>query len=150
MKSSVPPLGFTHHNAKGETPRKIFTQTHEHLVKSGNAWLIKTSESCSIVAALIATVAFATSATVPGGLDQQHGYPILKDHKAFDIFSIASPIALCLSLTALFYFLAIVSWRFGERDFKEDLPRKLLMGLHCLFSGIAAMLLSFGAGIPLC
>ncbi|KAG6396879.1 hypothetical protein SASPL_143037 [Salvia splendens] len=33
-----------------------------------------------------------------------------------------------------------------ERDFKQELPRKLLMGMSCLFSGIAAMLLSFCAG----
>ncbi|KAH6770184.1 hypothetical protein C2S52_014987 [Perilla frutescens var. hirtella] len=146
VKSSVPPLCFSHHNAKGETPRKIFTQTHENLVKSGNEWLIKTSESCSVVAALIATVAFATSATVPGGLNQEQGYPILKDHEAFDIFSIASLVALCLSITALVFFLAIITSRFEERDFKRNLPRKLLMGLTCLFSSIAAMLLSFCAG----
>lgn len=146
VKSSVPPLCFSHHNAKGETPRKIFTQTHEHLVTSGNEWLIKTSESCSLVAALIATVAFATSATVPGGLNQENGYPMLMDHEAFDIFSIASLVALCLSVTALVFFLAIITSRFEERDFKRDLPRKLLIGLTCLFSSIAAMLLSFCAG----
>lgn len=146
VKSSVPPLCYGHHNTNGDTPRKIFTQTHENLVKAGNEWLIKTSESCSVVAALIATVAFATSATVPGGLDQQQGYPILKDRKAFDIFSVSSLIALCLSITALVFFLAIITSRFEERDFKRDLPRKLLIGLTCLFSGIAAMLLSFCAG----
>ena len=146
MKRCVPAVCYSHHNAKGETPRKIFSQTHEKLVESGNGWLVKTSESCSVVAALIATVAFATSATVPGGLDQSHGYPILRDRRAFDIFSIASLIALCLSITALVFFLAIITSRFEERDFKRDLPRKLLMGLSCLFLGIVAMLLSFCAG----
>ncbi|XP_057785097.1 ankyrin repeat-containing protein ITN1-like [Salvia miltiorrhiza] len=146
VKRSVPALCYSQHNAKGETPRRIFTQTHENLVKSGNEWLVKTAESCSVVAALIATVAFATSATVPGGLDQVKGYPILIDRNAFDIFSIASLIALCLSITALVFLLAIITSRFEERDFKRDLPRKLLMGMSCLFSGIAAMLLSFCAG----
>ncbi|XP_047949862.1 uncharacterized protein LOC125195724 isoform X1 [Salvia hispanica] len=146
VKRCVPAVCYSHHNAKGETPRKIFSQTHEKLVESGNGWLVKTSESCSVVAALIATVAFATSATVPGGLDQSHGYPILRDRRAFDIFSIASLIALCLSITALVFFLAIITSRFEERDFKRDLPRKLLMGLSCLFLGIVAMLLSFCAG----
>ncbi|KAL0456751.1 UNVERIFIED_CONTAM: hypothetical protein Slati_1014300 [Sesamum latifolium] len=61
VKSSVPELFFAHHNTNHETPREIFTRTHQKLVKEGNEWLIKTSESCSVVAALIATVAFATS-----------------------------------------------------------------------------------------
>ncbi|KAG6435133.1 hypothetical protein SASPL_100001 [Salvia splendens] len=47
---------------------------------------------------------------------------------------------------ALVFFLAIITSRFEEHDFKQDLPRKLLMGMSCLFSGIAAMLLSFCAG----
>ncbi|KAI3469975.1 hypothetical protein Pfo_026638 [Paulownia fortunei] len=146
VKRSVPPLCFAHHNAKGETPRKIFRQAHEKLVKAGNQWLIKTSESCSLVAALIAGVAFATSATVPGGLDQRTGHPILEDHTAFDIFSITSLVALCLSVTALVFFLAIITSRCEERDFKANLPRKLLMGLTSLFGSIAAILVSFCAG----
>ncbi|XP_042051329.1 uncharacterized protein LOC121796566 isoform X2 [Salvia splendens] len=146
VKSSAPAQCYNHPNTKGETPAKIFTQTHENLVKTGNEWLVKTSESCSVVVALIATVAFATSATVPCGLDQTQGFPIMRDRRAFDVFSIASLIALCLSITALVFFLAIITSRFEEHDFKQNLPRKLLMGMSCLFSGIAAMLLSFCAG----
>ncbi|XP_059632169.1 uncharacterized protein LOC132274844 [Cornus florida] len=65
VKHSMPPQFFVRHNKWGENPSEIFTRTHEKLVKNGSKWLIKTSESCSVVAALIATVAFATSATVP-------------------------------------------------------------------------------------
>ncbi|KAL0414076.1 UNVERIFIED_CONTAM: hypothetical protein Sradi_1609300 [Sesamum radiatum] len=145
VKSSVPELFFAHHNTNRETPREIFTRTHQKLVKEGNEWLIKTSESCSVVAALIATVAFATSATVPGGLDQKTGYPILGEETAFDVFSITSLVALCLSVTALVFFLAIITSRCEENDFQVNLPRKLLMGLTCLFASIAGMLLSFCA-----
>ncbi|XP_020552897.1 uncharacterized protein LOC105172057 [Sesamum indicum] len=145
VKRSVPDLFFAHHNLNRETPREIFTRTHQKLVKEGNGWLIKTSESCSVVAALIATVAFATSATVPGGLDQKTGHPILADETAFDVFSIASLVALCLSVTALVFFLAIITSRCEENDFQVNLPRKLLMGLTCLFASIAGMLLSFCA-----
>lgn len=124
----------------------ILTKTHKKLKKAGNEWLIKTSESCSVVAALIAAVAFATSSTVPGGLDQNTGRPILREYEAFDIFSISSLVALCLSVTALVFFLGIITSRCEERDFRTNLPRKLLVGLTCLFSSIAAMLLSFCAG----
>ncbi|KAH6770185.1 hypothetical protein C2S52_014988 [Perilla frutescens var. hirtella] len=146
VKRSLAPLTFAHPNLNGDTPRMVLTKTHKKLKKAGNEWLIKTSESCSVVAALIAAVAFATSSTVPGGLNQETGHPILSDHEAFDIFSITSLVALCLSVTALVFFLGIITSRCEERDFKTNLPRKLLMGLTCLFSSIAAMLLSFCAG----
>ncbi|XP_051124849.1 uncharacterized protein LOC127247155 [Andrographis paniculata] len=145
VKRSVPPMSFTL-NSKRETPRNVFTRTHQSLVKDGNEWLIKTSESCSVVAALIAAVSFATAATVPGGLDQTTGYPILWYQEAFHIFSIASLMALCLSVTALVFFLAIITSRCEERDFKKSLPTKLLMGLTSLFASIASVLLSFCAG----
>ncbi|KAK4421818.1 hypothetical protein Salat_2132400 [Sesamum alatum] len=123
------------------------SQIHtKKLVKEGTNWLIKTSESCSVVAALIAGVAFATSATVPGGLNQDTGHPVMEGHRAFDVFSITSLVALCLSVTALVFFLAIITSRCQEHDFKTNLPRKLLMGLTSLFASIAAMLVSFCAG----
>lgn len=146
VKHSIPPHYLAHHNIDGDTPRQVFTEKHKKLVKEGTDWLIKTSESCSVVAALIAAVAFATSATVPGGLNNKTGRPILTDHRAFDIFSISSLIALCLSVTALVFFLAIISSRCQERDFKRNLPGKLLNGLTSLFASIAAILVSFCAG----
>ncbi|XP_022875027.1 ankyrin repeat-containing protein ITN1-like [Olea europaea var. sylvestris] len=146
VKHSVPPLSFAHNNIKGETPRQIFTQTHRKLVKEGTKWLIKTSESCSVIAALIATVAFATSATVPGGLNEDTGHPILENKTAFSVFSITSLVALTLSVTSLVFFLSIITSRCQERDFKLTLPRKLLLGLSSLFASIVAMLVSFCAG----
>ncbi|KAL2515069.1 uncharacterized protein Fot_29040 [Forsythia ovata] len=146
VKHSVPPLSFAHNNAKGETPRKIFEQTHQKLVKDGTDWLIKTSESCSVIAALIATVAFASSATVPGGLKEETGYPVLENHPAFHVFSITSLVALTLAVTALVFFLSIITSRCQERDFKLTLPRMLLLGLTSLFASIVAMLISFCAG----
>uniref|UniRef100_A0A2N9I3Q8 PGG domain-containing protein n=1 Tax=Fagus sylvatica TaxID=28930 RepID=A0A2N9I3Q8_FAGSY len=43
----------------------------------GGEWLNKTSESCSVVAALIATVAFAASTTIPGDINPENGTPNL-------------------------------------------------------------------------
>ncbi|CAA2994759.1 Hypothetical predicted protein [Olea europaea subsp. europaea] len=146
VKHSIPPLSFAHNNTSGETPRKIFTKTHRKLVKEGADWLIKTSESCSVIAALVATVAFATSTTVPGGLNEDTGHPVLENQTAFDVFSITSLVALTLAVTALVFFLSIITSRCQERDFKKILPRKLLLGLSSLFASIVAMLISFCAG----
>ncbi|KAL3621057.1 hypothetical protein CASFOL_035969 [Castilleja foliolosa] len=146
VKHSIPQLGFAQNNKQGLTPRQLFSKTHKSLVKEGTDWLIKTSESCSLTAALIATVAFATSAAVPGGVDEETGYPNMEKRILFDVFSVTSLVALCLSVTSLVFFLAIITSRCQERDFKTNLPRKLLMGLTSLFGSIAAMLVSFCAG----
>ncbi|XP_028758440.1 uncharacterized protein LOC114717469 [Neltuma alba] len=55
------------HNNLGDT-RGDFRKDHEDLVREGAEWLKSTSESCSVVAALIAGVAFATSTTIPAAL----------------------------------------------------------------------------------
>lgn len=146
VKKSMPQHFFVKRNGKGQTAKEIFTETHKDLVKKGSLWLTKTSESGSVVATLIATVAFATSATVPGGVDERNGEPTLKNEPAFSIFAIASIVALCFSVTALVFFLSILTSRYQESDFAMDLPRKLFIGLTSLFASIASMLLSFCAG----
>nr|POF21887.1 ankyrin repeat domain-containing protein 6 [Quercus suber] len=98
-------------NKEGMTPEEIFNETHEELVKSGGEWLNKTSESCSVVAALIATVAFASSTTIPGSINETNGAPNLESHSMLTIFAVSSLVALCFSITALFSFLAILTSR---------------------------------------
>uniref|UniRef100_A0A803NRP1 PGG domain-containing protein n=1 Tax=Cannabis sativa TaxID=3483 RepID=A0A803NRP1_CANSA len=121
VKKSMPANFFVRYNHASKTAKDIFTETHTGLLKAGGEWLTSTSQSCSVVAALIATVAFATSTTVPGGNNE-------------------------ISVTSVVMFLAILTSRYQERDFGGDLPRKLLMGLTSLFVSIASMLVSFCAG----
>ncbi|GFZ04703.1 hypothetical protein Acr_17g0002750 [Actinidia rufa] len=147
VKNSMPLHFFIHRNKKGYTPRHIFTDTHKDLVKSSGEWLTNTSQSCSVVAALIAGVGFATVSAVPGGLkDDNSGQPVLENKLPFDIFSIAALVALCSSVTALVIFLAILTSRYQEKDFLKVLPRRLLFGLSSIFVSICAMLVSFSAG----
>ncbi|WRX20014.1 protein of unknown function DUF3447 - like 10 [Theobroma cacao] len=146
VKKSLAKNLLGHYNNKGQTPKQIFTETHRALVKDGSEWLTKTSESCSLIAALIATVAFATAANIPGGVSDDTGKPVLRDEPAFGVFAILSLVALCFSVTALVFFLAILTSRFEEKDFAKKLPRKLIWGLTSLFTSIAAILFSFCAG----
>ncbi|ONI26160.1 hypothetical protein PRUPE_1G007500 [Prunus persica] len=146
VKESLPPRASVRYNKAGQIPQEIFTTSHKDLRKEGSNWLVKTSESCSVVAALIATVAFATSASVPGGLDDKTGSPVFKDKPAFNAFTISSLLALCLSVTALVFFLSIITSRYEAHDFSISLPRKLLLGLTSLFASITAVLVSFCTG----
>ncbi|KAI9118912.1 hypothetical protein K1719_009587 [Acacia pycnantha] len=132
-------------NNQDKTPVDLFREDHENLVKQGTEWLNHTSESCSVVAALIAGVAFATSTTIPGGTQEGSGKPYLQRHPAFNMFALTSLLALCCSITSLAMFLAILTSRQQPRDFRKDLPLKLLLGLSSLFISISSILVSFSA-----
>ncbi|XP_038887507.1 uncharacterized protein LOC120077630 isoform X2 [Benincasa hispida] len=145
VRDSVETHFFPRYNNKGILARDIFCATHNELGKEGLEWLTNTSESCSVLAALVVTVAYASAATVPGG-NGDHGTPPFIKETGFLIFSLASLIALCSSTISLIMFLAILSSRFDEVDFGLKLPNRLFVGLFSLFFSIVAMLVSFCAG----
>ncbi|XP_041020236.1 uncharacterized protein LOC121261894 isoform X2 [Juglans microcarpa x Juglans regia] len=146
VTESIPSNFLTRRNEAKMTPEELFVKNHKDLVQDGGKWLHKTSESYSVVAGLIATVAFATSTAVPGGIRDNIGIPTFENKTPFHLFAISSLIALCFSVTALVTFLSISTSRNKERDFGKDLPMKLLIGLTSLFFAIAAMLISFCSG----
>ncbi|KAL6338221.1 hypothetical protein AAG906_018480 [Vitis piasezkii] len=145
VKKSMPHHFFSHFNNHNMTPKEIFTENHGELVRKGGKWLNNTSSSCSVVAALIATVAFSSTASIPGSFNDKNGLPILEHATEFTIFAIASLIALCFSVTSLIMFLAILTSRHQEKDFHKQLPKKLAWGLTALFISIGSMLISFCA-----
>ncbi|KAI3852198.1 hypothetical protein MKW92_002393, partial [Papaver armeniacum] len=139
-------------NKKGYTAQYIFTEAHSELVEKGGEWMKDTSGSCMVVAALIATVAFAAVFTVPGGnvsdsSDPKNGTPIFLGNKSFTVFAIADALALFSSITSVLMFLAIYTSRHAEEDFYKSLPQKLIIGLATLFISMATILVSFGASL---
>ncbi|KAI9119350.1 hypothetical protein K1719_010025 [Acacia pycnantha] len=145
VKSFVPSYVKFLPNNEGKTPKDIFLGDHKDLVQKSDEWLSRTSESCSVVAALVAGVAFATSSTVPGGNDDKTGKPTLEGRPGFDIFAITALIALCLSVTALILFLSILTSRKQAADYMKKLPVKLFLALSSLFVSIFSMFISFCA-----
>ncbi|RZB51159.1 uncharacterized protein LOC114397588 isoform X2 [Glycine soja] len=143
IKELVPEHFTIRTNKKEKTAGEIFRESHKGLVKEASGWLKDTSESCSVVAALLAGVSFATSTTVPGGVNTDTGKPALEGQVPFESFAMCSLIGLCFSVTALIMFLSILTSRKEIRDFRTNLPLKLLMGLSSLFISIAALFATF-------
>lgn len=104
-------------NHEGKTLEDIFNETHVDLVKEGDKWLKIISNSCSVVATLIATVVFPASTTVPGGISDTSGMPILVKHPIFSVFAISSLVALCASVISLILFLTILASQYQPKDF---------------------------------
>ncbi|KAH0669691.1 hypothetical protein KY285_023855 [Solanum tuberosum] len=145
----VPPVYWERLNREEKAPYMVFTEEHEKLKADGEKWMKDTSSSCTIAAALIATIAFAAAITVPGGNKQQSGLPIFSGNIAFIIFAISNAASLFTSSTALLVFLSVLTFRYAEEDFLHTLPRSLIQGLVALIFSIAFMMISFSSTVYL-
>ncbi|KAL9393370.1 hypothetical protein Peur_012655 [Populus x canadensis] len=131
-------------NFNHRTPQALFTEQHRKLVEEGERWMKDTSESCTVVAALISTIMFSAIFTVPGGYDQYSGIPIYLHRNSFMVFMVSDAMSLFASTSSLLMFLGILTSRYREEDFLLSLPTKMIVGLSCLFFSIATMMITFG------
>ncbi|KAF5959084.1 hypothetical protein HYC85_000293 [Camellia sinensis] len=149
VEKLVRPIDREVTNTNGMTPGEVFTDTHQELVKEGERWMKDTATSCTIVAALIATVVFAAAITVLGGNNNNDGHPYFSKHKAFIIFGIFDALGLFSSITSVLMFLSILTARYAEEDFLYALPKRLIIGLVMLFVSILSMMIAFGVTLYL-
>lgn len=136
-------------NQDGKTAWQLFKDEHKGLLEHGEKWMKDTSNSSMLVAALIATVAFAAVITVPGGNDQEKGIPIFLRDKAFMVFAISDALALVSSVASIFMFLSILTSHYTEEDFLKALPQKMILALAFLFLSTSSILIAFGAALSL-
>jgi len=129
------------------TPRELFTHNHKDMVKEGEKWMKDTASSCTVVGALIITIMFTVAFTVPGGNDQNTGFPMFSHKRLFTVFIICDVLSLFSSSTSVLVFLGILTSRYAEEDFLQSLPTKMIIGLSTLFFSIATMMITFYAGI---
>ncbi|KAL3747276.1 hypothetical protein ACJRO7_016111 [Eucalyptus globulus] len=139
---------------RGKTYWEIFVEQHKNLLKEAGQWIKDTSSSCSLVATLISTVAFAVAFTVPGSNNNTR-IPIFLKKSFFMVFMVADDLALFSSITATLMFLAILTSRYAVKDFLHSLPRKMVLGLTflslslSLSLSLAFMLVAFGSALTI-
>ncbi|KAK9183435.1 hypothetical protein WN944_026587 [Citrus x changshan-huyou] len=134
VNESMPRYLFLGCNKGGKTPKEIFTKAHKELVKNGQEWLPRLKNLRIMLSCGSTHSAFATSVTVPGGLNRQSCKPILENEPAFKISAISSFVALCFSVTAFLFFLSILTSRYREKDFPMALPRKFPLALTSVWT----------------
>ncbi|KAL5831148.1 hypothetical protein ACOSQ4_016502 [Xanthoceras sorbifolium] len=134
---------MTHKNNMKLTAEASFAASNNDLRLSSKEWLKRTAEGCSIVAVLIATVAFAAAYTVPGGSNENTGFPVLINQPFFVVFTITDVLSLTFSLASVVTFLSILASPFRLQDFKLSLPNKLTMGFTFLFLSVVMMMVAF-------
>ncbi|CAK7336974.1 unnamed protein product [Dovyalis caffra] len=126
------------------TPNELFEASHKIQLKMAQEWIEKTSQSCSAVAVLVATVVFAAAYTIPGGSDDR-GFPIFLRDRFFLAFTVLDAIALASSLTSVVMFLSILTTPFECEKFYHDIPRRLISGFTLLFFSVMTTMLAFAS-----
>jgi hypothetical protein len=135
-----------HRNNSGKTTDELFKEQHAELLEKAERWIKETSQSCSVVAVLVATIVFTAAYTVPGGNDQW-GHPVFLHSPFFLFFTIMDVVSLASSLTYVVMFLSLLTSPFKQENFLKSLPRKLMIGFTLLFLSMTTTILSFTATI---
>ncbi|XP_024984277.1 uncharacterized protein LOC112520211 [Cynara cardunculus var. scolymus] len=143
VSSKVPPYCREEKNNDGRKPLQLFTENHQDMVSEGEKWMKETANQCMVVAALITTVVFSVAFTIPGGYDQNNGFPVFLKNGPFKAFVILDAISLILSSASILMFLSILTSRYAQEDFLISLPKKLMIGLTTLFLSIITMMVAF-------
>ncbi|KAI9197906.1 hypothetical protein LWI28_006453 [Acer negundo] len=147
----IMPSYFTQHleNKTNKNAKELFIEMHQKQLEEAQKWIKETSQSCSGVAVLVATVVFAAAFTVPGGTSDDNGLPILIYSPFFMFFTVMDVVSLSCSLTAVVMFLSIVTSPFDLHNFRVSLPRRLTLGFALLFMSVATTMLAFTSTIIL-
>ncbi|GMP67143.1 hypothetical protein CsSME_00027232 [Camellia sinensis var. sinensis] len=138
-----------HINFDGQTAEELFEVKTKKLCHEAKDWYKRTAEHCSLVAVLIATVAFAAAYTIPGGPNQNTGIPLLLDQPFFVVFTMTDVLSLTFALTSVIIFLSILTSPFRLKDFKQSLPQNLMLGVTFLIFSVSMMMLAFAATVIL-
>jgi hypothetical protein len=146
VQKVIPSHYVTLRNEECKTAKELFEESHKDQLTNAQKWIKETTQSCSTVAALVATVVFAAAYTVPGGSDK-NGKPNFIDSPYFLVFTVSDVLSLASSLTSLVVFLSLLTSPFELQEFHFSLPRKLLVGFTFLFFAVITTMLSFGATI---
>ncbi|KAG6671035.1 hypothetical protein I3843_Q019400 [Carya illinoinensis] len=120
-------------NKNGFTPQQLFTRNHKNMMKEGEKWMKDTAGSCTVVGALIITIMFAVTFTIPGGNNQDTGLPIFLKKSLFGVFMISDALSFFLSSTSVLMFLGILT----SHDNR----------LFTLFCSIATMMITFASAL---
>ncbi|XP_054810939.1 uncharacterized protein LOC129312380 isoform X2 [Prosopis cineraria] len=139
VKKSMPFDFWERHNNDGKTAEEIFQDSFKEQMKSDREWLNQTSQACSVVSTLIASMAFTN---VAGNFDNKGNSNILMNKFGLKPFPNPSLVTLTFSLLSTIFFLAILASRSQSVTFWRYVPFKLCFGMLFMFGSIVSLWIS--------
>ncbi|KAI3765290.1 hypothetical protein L2E82_15320 [Cichorium intybus] len=136
-------------NSRSKTAEQVLYENNDKRRSEAKEWMTESAKNYTVVAVLIATVAFAAAYTVPGGNDPKTGQPVLKEKPLFFFFTVADAMSLSAALTSVIMHLNIITSSYRFKDFEKSLVRKLNAGLAMLMFSVAMLMMTFAATLIL-
>ena len=141
MRKIIPTHYVMHRNNAGNTADEFLEEQHAELLERAQKCIKDTSQSCSAVSVLVASLVYSAAYHPPGDIENERNTVAIK------LFTVMDVTALACSLTSVVTFLSILSSPFEYGDFRKSLPRKLAVGFSLLFISVITTMISFGAAI---
>ncbi|GJW11885.1 zinc finger, CCHC-type containing protein [Tanacetum coccineum] len=82
----IPPSYRERRNLDGLTPHELFRNEHKDIVIQAQRWMKEIASQCIVVGALVATMVFAATFTIPGGYDQNDNTAKDEDPKCWSAY----------------------------------------------------------------
>ncbi|MFS7983130.1 putative PGG domain-containing protein [Helianthus anomalus] len=139
----VPPPCREVKNAAGKTPKEIFNENHEDLFYQSEKWIKESINQSMVVATLVAAVSFSVAISIPGGYDQNKGFPLLIRNNEFIDFIISDASSFFLSSISILIFLSISISHHTVKQVNFILPKQLYLGHWTLLGSILALMGAF-------
>ncbi|XP_004301930.1 PREDICTED: alpha-latrotoxin-Lh1a-like [Fragaria vesca subsp. vesca] len=136
-------------HSDGLTARELFTKTHKNLIEDAKSSMIETAHSCTVIGALIVTMMFAATFTLPGGNNGNTGLPFFQDNKLLKVFIVSDTISLVSSTISVITFLGILTSSYAEDDFLKYLLTMTKIGIFTLFFSIVTMMIVFSSALAI-
>ncbi|OMO76888.1 hypothetical protein CCACVL1_15347 [Corchorus capsularis] len=147
VQHKLPSYYTIHRNKQNIIAKELFNKEHKEQHQAAQEWVKNTSQSCSTVAILVATVVFSVAYTAPGGYIENVGKPILLEKPLYSFFTVMDVAGLASSLTSVVIFLSILTSSLEIDEFLRTLPRKLSLGFIFLFFSVSTTMLTFTSTI---
>ncbi|MFS7909336.1 putative ankyrin repeat-containing domain, PGG domain, ankyrin repeat-containing domain superfamily [Helianthus anomalus] len=108
VRHILPPTCREMTNATGQTPHEVFIENHNKLFLNATKWLHDTINISMVIAALVCGIGFAAVYAIPGGFDQDNGFPVLLHNSYFIAFIVMDAISFIFSASSILYFLSVI------------------------------------------
>ncbi|KAI7757658.1 hypothetical protein M8C21_003706 [Ambrosia artemisiifolia] len=145
VEGIVPPSCRLVKNRAGQTPREVFMENHKDLAFQSVKWINDTINQSLVVAALVCTIGFSLVYSIPGGFDQNNGFPMFLHNNTFVAFVVMDAMSFIFSTSSIFIYLSIILFpRYGNLDMLIN-DWRIAQGLlvYAVYSVAIAFILSF-------
>ncbi|KAM0053728.1 putative ankyrin repeat-containing domain, PGG domain, ankyrin repeat-containing domain superfamily [Helianthus debilis subsp. tardiflorus] len=142
VKGILPPLYREVKNATGETPQELFNKNHENLVSKGMESINESINISMVVSTLVCAIGFSVVFQIPGGFDQNNGFPMFLHNLYFIAFLVLDAISFVYASSSIVHFLSVILSP-KHRDMELLLTRWVSGQLALLYSVLLLALACF-------